>query len=58
MDAMTKAGLLAMLDALQEENRHLQTSLCYCKDLLVIYQTGFLDICRQDGRIGEAKHNG
>ena len=55
---MTKAELAARLDALQEENRHLQTSLCYCKDLLVIYQAGFLDICRQDGRIGESNHNG
>lgn len=55
---MTKAELAARLDALQEENRHLQTSLCYCKDLLAIYQAGFLGLCRQTGRIGEANHNG
>ena len=48
---MTKAELAARLDALQQENKELQASLCYCKDLLAIYQAGFLGLCRQEGRI-------
>jgi hypothetical protein len=55
---MTKAESIAMLEALQQENKELQASLSYCKDLLAIYQAGFLDLCRQDGRIGEANQNG